>query len=588
MSSQTATAPALSDMPQRHGIAMHGTPALATDGVTFPYANPSAPTGGRIIMGLNGTFDSLNPYAVRGVAPDAGPKFVWQSLMIRSLDEPFSVYALVARSVEMSDDRTRIVFHLRPEARFSDGKPLTALDVVFSFNLLKAKGKPFFRSAYGRVATFEARDTHTIQIEIKDASDRELPLLIALMPIFPEHATDPASFDGTTLSLPVGSGPYVFADVKPGESILLRRDPAFWGKDLPLLAGLYNVDELRYDFFRDANTMFEAFKAGLYDVRFENDPGRWTSSYDIPAVRDGRIVTETIPNGNAKGMNAFVFNTRNPLFADIRVREALGLVFDFEWVNRNLYSGAYRRTTSFFEGSDLASTGQPASPGEQVLLAGFQGSVRTDILDGTWRPGAPDGTGRDRESARKAIELLAAAGWKLTNGTLTREGSDATFAFEIMVSSRAQERLALNFARSLLPLGVIAKVRLVDDVQYWRRLSRFEFDMIQSTWTGSLSPGGEQQNRWGSASADRQSSLNYAGVRSPAVDAAIAAMLAARERTDFVDAVRALDRILLSGFYVVPLFNAPDQWVARVATAKRPQRTALTGLAIETMWRERS
>jgi peptide/nickel transport system substrate-binding protein len=582
-SSETAN---IAQLVRAHGIAMHGEPVMATNAAPFPYANPAAAKGGRIILGLNGTFDSLNPYAVRGVAPDAGPKFVWQSMMIRSLDEPFSVYGLVAHSVDISADRTKIVFHLRPEARFSDAKPLTSTDVAFSFELLKAKGKPVFRSAYGRVERFETPDAHTVKIELKDASDRELPLLIALMPIFAKHATDPASFDGTTLSLPIGSGPYIMTDVKPGESVQLKRDPNFWGKNLPLLAGLYNADELRYDFFRDTNTMFEAFKAGLYDVRLENDPGRWTSGYNVPAVRDGRIVVETIPNGNAKGMNAFVFNSRNPLFADIRVREALSLVFDFEWVNRNLYSGAYRRTTSFFEGSDLASTGRPASAAEQALLAAYSSAVRADILDGKWAPETPDGSGRDRESARKALDLLSSAGWKLTNGTLARDGSDAPFAFEIMTSSRAQERLALNYARSLLPLGIQAKVRLVDDVQYWRRLSRFEFDMIQNTWTGTLSPGGEQQNRWGSASADRQSSLNYAGVRSPAADAAIAAMLAAREKAEFVDAVRALDRILLSGFYVVPLFNVPDQWLARAAGVKRPARTPLTGIAIETFWRE--
>lgn len=571
-------------MEPRHGLAMHGRPALPP-ATPFPYVSPQVRKGGRIITALQGTFDSLNPYAVRGVAPDAGPKFVWQGMMLRSLDEPFSVYCLLAESVEMPLDRRSATFHLRKEARFADGTPLTSADVLFSFELLKTKGKPFFRSAYGRATLAEARGPHTVHFEFGDGSDRELPLLIGTMPVFPVHATDPASFDGTMLAAPPGSGPYRFADVKPGESILLTRNPDFWGADLPLLRGLYNADELRYDFFRDANTMFEAFKAGLYDFRLENDPGRWIGGYDFPALREGRVIREAVPNGNSKGMNAFVFNTRRLIFADVRVREALGLLFDFDWVNRNLYSGVYKRTASFFEGSDLASTGTPASAGERALLAPFDGVVRADILAGEWRPEAPDGSGRDREAARKALDLLEEAGWRLKGGVLA-DGKGNPFVFEFVVSSRAQERLALNFQRSLLPIGVTMQVRLVDDVQYWRRLSRFEFDMIQFTWTGSLSPGAEQVNRWGSASAARESSLNFPGVQQPAADAAIRTLLAARERNDFVDAARALDRVLLSGFYVVPLFHVPDQWIARAAAIKRPERVPLTGVALETLWRD--
>lgn len=571
-------------MEPRHGLAMHGSPALPA-GAPFPYTSSTARKGGRIVLALQGTFDSLNPYAVRGVAPDAGPKFVWQGMMLRSLDEPFSIYCLLAEAVEMPRDRTSATFHLRREARFADGRPLTSADVLFSFELLKAKGKPFFRSAYGRVTLAEARGPHIVHFAFGDGSDRELPLLIGTMPVFPAHATDPEAFDGTMLSAPPGSGPYRFADVKPGESILLARNPDFWAADLPLLRGLYNPDEIRYDFFRDANTMFEAFKAGLYDFRLENDPGRWIGGYDFPALREGRVIREALPNGNPKGMNAFVFNTRRPVFADVRVREALGLLFDFDWVNRNLYSGVYKRTASYFEGSDLASTGKAASPGERALLAPFPDAVRADILDGAWRPEAPDGSGRDREAARRALGLLEQAGWTLKGGALT-DARGTPFAFEFVVTSRAQERLALNYQRSLLRIGVDMQVRLVDDVQYWRRLSRFEFDMIQFTWTGSLSPGGEQVNRWGSVSAGRESSLNFPGVQVPAADAAIRALLAARERGDFVDAARALDRVLLSGFYVVPLFHVPDQWIARVADVKRPDRVPLTGVALETLWRE--
>lgn len=579
--SAAATAEAL-----RHGIAMHGNPALEPGFDHLPYANPDAPKGGRITLALQGTFDSLNPLIVLGVAPDVVPRYVLQSLMMRSIDEPFTVYGLVARSAEMPDDRNFITFNLDPRARFSDGHPLTAEDVRFTFELLKKHGKPFHRSSFSAVKAIEIPEPHRIRFDLSGSNDRELPLIIAMMPIFPAHATNPETFDKTTLTSPIGSGPYALTEVRPGERVVLTRRKDYWGEELAVTRGLYNFDEIRYDFYRDANSLFEAFKAGLYDFRIEGDPGQWTTGYDIPAVKSGRIVRETLQTRLPKGMNGFVFNTRKPIFSDVRVREALGYLFDFEWVNRNLFFSQLKRSDSYFSGSDLASTGRPASERERMMLASFPGSVREDILEGRWAPPSADGSGRDREMAHRALELLSKAGWSLESNVLRRKETGEAFAFEMLVNSRSQERLALNYAQSLSRIGIQARVRLVDDVQYWRRLAQFNFDMVQWIWPASLSPGNEQRNRWGSDSAQRSGSQNHSGATSPAIDRMIDALLEAKSREDFVSAVRALDRILLSGFYVVPLFYVGEQWLAYDSSLKKPAVVPLFGTNIDTWWRQ--
>jgi peptide/nickel transport system substrate-binding protein len=572
--------------PLRHGIAMHGEPALASGFEHLPYANPRAPKGGRITLALQGTFDSLNPLIVLGVAPDVVPRYVLQPLMMRSADEPFTIYGLLARGVEMPEDRSFITFHLDPRARFSDGHPLTAEDVRFSFEMLKKNGKPFHRSSFGQVKSVEILDPHRIRFNLSGSNDRELPLLIGMMTIFPAHATNPDTFDKTSLTPPIGSGPYALTEVKPGERVVLTRRKDYWGEDLPVTRGLYNFEEIRYDFYRDANTLFEAFKAGLYDFRIEGDPGQWATGYDIPAVRSGRVIRETMATRLPKGMNGFVFNTRKPLFGDVRVREALSHLFDFDWVNRNLFFGQLTRSNSYFSGSDLASTGRPAGARERVLLTELQSPVRDDILEGRWEPPTSDGSGRDRDMARKALALLADAGWILEGDILRKKETAEPFSFEMLVNSRSQERLALNFSQSLNRIGIQARVRLVDDVQYWRRLARFDFDMVQWLWPASLSPGNEQRNRWGSAAAQRSGSHNHAGVASPAIDRLIDGLLEAKGREDFVSAVRALDRTLLSGFYVVPLFYLKDQWLAYSSDLGKPETVPLMGTNIDTWWRQ--
>jgi peptide/nickel transport system substrate-binding protein len=569
-----------------HAIAMHGAPALADGFASLPYVDPGAPKGGRLTEGVLGTFDSLNPLIVQGVPLQPIRGYVVESLLARDYDEPFTLYGLLARTVETDDARTFVTFTLDPAAHFSDGTPVTADDVMFSWALLRDHGRPNHRTYYSKVAKAAILDPRTVRFDFADGSDRELPLILGLMPVLPKHAVDTATFENSTLAKPVGSGPYVVADVDPGKSVTFKRDPNYWGRDLPINRGLWNFNELRFDFYRDGNSYFEAFKAGLYDVRSETDPGRWQTGYDFPAARDGRVVKEAFPTGLPKFASDFVFNTRRPIFADIRVRQAITLLFDFEWINRSFFYNLYRRSASFFDDSELSAYHRPADQKELALLAPFSDAVRADVLDGTWSVPVNDGTNRDRATLRQALTLLKAAGYEINGTTLRDRVSGRPFAFEIMVTNRDDERLALAFSNSLARAGIVVQVRLVDDVQYQARLASFDFDMIDYRWEQSLSPGNEQSIYWGSAAADQQGTRNYMGVKSAAVDAMIAALLRARERPDFVAAVRALDRVLISGSYVVPLFYLPDQWVARWTGVAHPARTALSGYLPETWWRQ--
>jgi peptide/nickel transport system substrate-binding protein len=571
-------------------IAMHGDPALKDPFDHLPYADPGALKGGRLAIGFLGTFDSLNPFNLKAGSTAQGMNGnVFETLMTRSLDEPFTLYGLIAQTIETPADRSSVTFRLDPGAHFSDGVPITSADVRFTFDLLKTKGRPQQRAAYSLVKSIDTPDALTIRYDLTGIGDREMPLTLALMPVLPRHKIDVSKFDDASLAIPTGSGPYIVADVKPGQRIILRRDPNYWAKDLPVRRGLYNFDEIDIEYFRDANSLFEAFAAGLLDFREETNPARWTNSYDFPAIRDHRIIREALPAGGPKGMEGFVFNLRRPLFDDIRVREALGLVFDFEWINANLYNGLYKRTKSFFDDSELASTGRAADAAEVALLAPFPGAVRDDILQGTWRPAATDGSGADRIEPKRALALLKEAGYEIEGGRLTKAGEP--LSFEIMVKDRNQERLALNYADALARIGVTATVRQVDEVQYQRRRQKFDFDVMIGSWLASASPGNEQRSRWGSASAAQEASFNLAGVRSAAADALINAMLAAKTHEEFVAAVRAYDRVLLSGFYIVPLFHSPDQWIAASTKLARPDilprhGPASGGATLDTWWRK--
>jgi peptide/nickel transport system substrate-binding protein len=574
------------DVEASHAIAMHGEPALPAGFANFNYVNPQAPKGGRLIQGTLGTFDSLNPFVVKGLAVQAVRGYVVESLLARGYDEPFTLYALLAQSIETDAARSFVTFHIDPRAKFSDGKPVTSEDVIFSWQLLRDKGRPNFRTYYAKVSKAQAIDQRTVRFDLAGSDDRELPLILGLMPVLAKHATDPATFEDTSLRAPLGSGPYLVSNVEVGKGVTFRRDPNYWGRELPVNRGFWNFDEVRFDYYRDFNSQFEAFKRGLFDVISEQDPGRWETAYDFPALRDGRVVKEEFPNGLPKGMLGFVFNTRHPVFADIRVREAISLLFDFEWINTNFFYGRYQRTKSYFDGSELSSQGIPADARERALLSPYPDAVRADILAGTWSPPVTDGSGRDRTTLSRAIALLHAAGYELVGTTMRHRVTGRSLSFEILVTTNDEERLALAFSSQLKRAGIEANVRMVDVVQYDQRRLTYDFDMIEYKWDQSLSPGNEQAFYWGSAAADQDGTRNYMGIKSPAADALIAALLKAQTREDFIAAVRALDRVLLSGFYVVPLFHLPTQWIARWAYIQHPVTTSLFGYIPETWWRE--
>jgi peptide/nickel transport system substrate-binding protein len=571
---------------------MHGAPALPADFHHMPYANPDAPKGGRLVQGLLGSFDSLNPLIVRGVAVQQvrGYAFergyVYESLMTRGNDEPFTLYGLLADSIETDDARDYVTFHVNPKARFSDGQQVTAEDVLFSWALLRDHGRPNHRQFYSKVAKAVATDPLTVRFDFGGVPDRELPLILGLMPVLPKHAIDVATFEETSLAPPLGSGPYRVTKVAPGASVTFTRNPDYWGRDLPVNRGLWNFDELRLDFYREANSSFEAFKRGLYDFRVEIEPLRWHEGYDFPAARDGQVIRDTIKTGMPEPSDFLVFNTRRQVFSDIRVRQALALLFDFEWVNRNYFFDLYTRSGGFFAGSELSAYGRPADDRERELLKPFAAHIAPDIMDGSYRLPVSDGSGRDRTTLRSALTLLSQAGYQVDGTGLRQHATGTPLTFEILVSTRDQERIALAYARDLKRAGIEVSVRSVDAVQFDQRRLGYDFDMIEYRLDQSLSPGNEQWFYWGSQAANDPGTRNYMGARNSAIDAMIAAMLEARARPDFVSAVRALDRSLMAGFYAIPVFNADEQWIARWNRIERPKATAVTGYLPETWWQK--
>ena len=580
--------PQLAAASPAHGIAIIGEPALPADFDHLPYANPDAPKGGNLTYGVVGTFDSLNSFIVQGGTTSArgltDPVFgnlVFETLLARSADEPFTLYGLIAETVETPPDRSWVEFTINPAARFSDGTPVTVEDVIFSMEILRDKGRPNYAATYGKIAGVERVGERGVRFNLGGSNDRELPLIIGLMPVLPKHAIDPETFDKSTLTPIIGSGPYILTEVKAPDHTIYTRNPDYWGKDLPIKRGFDNYDTIRVDYYRDANTMFEAFKKGLYDIQPEGDPAAWYTAYDFPAITDGRVVKETFATQSAKGMQGFAFNTRRPIFADVRVRRALAKLLDFAWINQNLYFGAYKRSAGYFNDSELSSIGVPASDKEKSLLARFPGAVTDDVMAGTYRP---VDAGDDRAMLRAVVDELAAAGWVLEGNTLVNAETRQPFAFEILVTTAEDEKLGLAYQRSLARIGITADIRTVDSAQFQLRRKTFDYDMVRNTWPASLSPGNEQINRWSSTVADSEGSFNYPGAKEAAIDTLIAAMLAAPTREDFVAAVRAYDRVLISGAYAVPLFYLPEQWLARWNRIERPETTALTGYILPTWW----
>lgn len=579
----------------RHAIVMHGEPALEPGFDHLPYVNPDAPRGGELRFGVIGTFDSLNPFILASMRTTArglwDPQFgrlIYESLMSRSADEPFTLYGLIAQSVAMPEDRSWMEFAIDPRAAWADGKPITPEDVIFTFELLERKARPPFATRKQRIEKIEKTGDRRVKFTFNDQSDREFPLIVAgFTPILPRHAIDEDSFDASTLEPILGSGPYRVETVEPGTRIAFARRDDYWADDLPVNRGRFNAGRISIEYFRSVQAHFQAFKKGLFDVHRETDPADWLREYDFPAVADGRIVRDTYEKRRPAPMEAFVFNTRRPVFADRRVRQALAMAFDFEWANRNLFFDAYERTASFWQGSPLSALGIPADATEQALLADYPEAVAADVMAGRWRPPQTDGSGRDRAVLRAAFDLLAEAGYRRNGGRLI--GRDGTpLAFEIMTRTQREERLAIAFQRSLDILGIEVTVRSVDDAQFQRRSQEFDFDMRLHTYSASLSPGIEQELRWASFSRDMTGSFNFAGAADPAIDAMIAALMRARSREDFESAVRALDRVLVSGHYVVPLFHLDEEWVARWSHVGRPDATPLYGPQFTTWWDKRA
>ena len=572
-----------------HAIAMHGKPALSADYKHFPYVNPDAPKGGIMRYGVFGTFDSLNPFIVKGAAARGIWDFsagynVFEALLHRNRDEPFTLYGLLAEKVITDDDRTFIEFHINPKAKFADGKPVLAEDVLFSIQLLGEVGKPNYRNRWKKIAKAEKIGENGVRFTFNEKADRELPLLIGLMPIFPKHATDRDSFVKTSLTPMIGSGPYEIAAVDGGSSITYKRREDYWAKDLPSKRGFDNFDTIKFDYYRDQNTLFDAFKKGLFDVYEESNPRTWGKSFNFPAIRRGDVVKLEFERKTPAVMQGFIFNTRQEKFADKKVRQALTMLFDFQWVNKNLFGKAYQRTQSFWHGSSLSSFGVSASEVELKLLEPFKANIDPKILDGTFKLPVSDGSGFDRKILRKALGLFKEAGYQLKDRKLV-DNNGRPFEFELLIGNiKILERLALSWQQNIEKLGIAMSIRIVDSTQLERRKTGFDFDVTHMRYYASFSPGAEQNGRWASSSRDKQGSFNLAGAQDEAIDAMIEELIQARTTTKFHAAIRAYDRLLMNGNYMMPLYHLDKQWIALRKNIQRPSVTPLYGVQYITWW----
>jgi len=564
-----------------HGIAMHGTVKYPTGFHHFDYVNPDAPKGGELRRAALGTFDSLNPFIPKGVQADDA-ELPFESLMAPSADEPFSMYGLLAESIDTPPDRSWVVFTLRPQARWHDGKPVTADDVIFSLEILRSKGEPNYRFYYAGVEKAEKLGERVVKFTFKPGDNRELPLVLGEMPILPKHYWQGRTFEATTLEPPLGSGPYRIGSFEPGRFIVYERVRDYWGRDLPVRRGSNNFDRLRFDYYRDATVALEALKAGEYDLRAENEAKKWATGYeDWAALKDGRAVKTALPHHLPAGMQAFAFNLRRPLFQDRRIRQALGLAFDFQWTNQTLFYGQYSRSYSYFSNSELAAQGLPDRR-ELTYLQPIRDQIPPQVFTDIFQPPQTDGSGNIRPNLRMAMALLEQAGWRVEEGLLRKDGQP--FEFEILLYQSSFERIVLPFVRNLARLGITAHVRTVDMTQYMNRVRSFDFDMNVSSWPQSLSPGNEQSFFWGSESADQPGSRNVLGIKNPAIDHLIDLVISAPDRDELVARTRALDRVLLWNHYVIPQWYYGYNRLAYWDKFGQPAIVPLKGTQIMTWW----
>lgn len=559
----------------QHGIAMYGNPALPPDFVSLPYANPEAPVGGRIVFGEAGGFDSLNPHILKGRAPWGVRAHVFESLMGRNWDEPFTLYGLLAESVETGPNREWVEFTLRPEAAFSDGSPVTVEDVVWSYETLGTKGHPRFQGSWAKVEKIEVTGPRSVRLTFNTA-DRELALIMGLRPIFQKAQWDGKDFAESSLIPPIATGPYVIAEAEPGRSLILKRNPDYWGKDMPFNAGRHRLDEIRYDFFADGGVMFEAFKAGEITSYREGDAARWAENYTWPAVTAGEVVKSEIPHQRPTGITGLVFNTRSGVFADWRVRDALMHAFNYEFIARTQTGGKDPRIPSYFGNSVLAMQAGPAEGRVRELLEPFAAELLPGALDGYALP-VSDGTARNRKNLRKAVALLEEAGWSPVDGVLMKDG--VPFDFEIVLrQGQAEYQAIINiYVQALERLGITPVVTTIDSAQYRERTNAYDFDMAFYRRGLSLSPGNEQMLYWGKDGVTQPGSRNWMGMDSPAAEAMIQTMLNAKSREEFIAATRALDRVLTTGRYVIPLWYSDHSRIAHAAQLHYPERLPIYG-----------
>lgn len=563
-----------------HAIAMYGEPKYGPDFKHFDYVNPEAPKGGSLRLGAAGTFDSFNPYIIKG---NAAAGIGAESLMTASADEPFTKYGLIAEWIEWPEDRSWVTFTLRPEARWHDGRPITVDDVIFSLETLKTKGEPFYRFYYGSIDRAERVGERRVKFVFKEAGNRELPLIAGDMPILPKHWWESRDFERTTLEPPLASGPYRIVAFEAGRYVLLERVADYWGRNLPVNVGENNFDTKRFEYFRDETVLRQALKAGVLDFRVENQAKAWALDYDIPAVRRGWLQKVEFPHERPAGLQAFAFNTRRPMFADRRVREALGWAFDFEWTNRVLFFGQYRRATNYFNNSEMASRGSPEGQ-ELAILEKYRGRVPEEVFGSAYPVPVTDGSGWPRGNLLKALDLLRQAGWVVRDMRLVNEQTGEPMRFEILISTPTFERIMLPLVRNLKRIGIEASIRLVDQSQYVNRLRAFDFDMAMLAWGQSDSPGNEQRDFWSSAAAKAPGSNNYLGVSDPVIDELIESIIAAPDRESLIARTRALDRVLLWGFYVIPAWYSSIDRVLYWNKFSYPAVSPARGVQVDTWW----
>ncbi len=560
------------------GLAMHGTAPRAP--LAADRARPDAPKGGEMKTAAIGTFDTLNPFSLKGKAAQ-GLSLTYDRLMARSWDDPFTLYPLIARRVEVSENRDKMTIFLDPQARFHDGSPVTAEDVLFSLETLRTQGRPNMRRVYTLVKVKEKIDLHIIRLTFGDGYDRETALILAMMPVLSKAFWSKQDFNAGLLTPPLTNGPYRIAQVAPGHRIVYERVPDYWAANHPPMRGHANFDRIVYDYFRDDSVAFEAFKTGALTFRRETDPAKWESAYDFPAARDGRVQREALPHGRTEPLRALIFNTRRPPFDDPRVREALSLLPDFEWMNRSLFHGRMKRTRSYYPNADLAARGPP-SPEEKALLDPWKGKIPESVF-GPVEALTPQDSGTSRRTTlRRADALLREAGWPVVDGLRRKAGKP--LAFQILVSTADDEKIALSFVQILKRMGIRADVRAPDSASFLDRLQDYDYDMVVSEWLSSLSPGTEQALYWGCAAAQEKGRMNYAGICHPAIDSLIADLSRAPTREALIARARALDRLLLAGHYVIPLFHTGADFVSWHKGLNRPNQTPLYGLIPEVWW----